>query len=129
MTLGRFGLSASMDKARAEAASISASHSASKTEERSWLPVDDTPQSQEQKQQQHNSVASKGSRDDISLNRHDNPPPGLPLNPACGRSRSVPVATSPTNAEFLPPESELPDMSERQKEIQSSLFKMLGQEE
>jgi hypothetical protein len=93
------------------------------TEGRSWLPVNDTahPQNQEKR------PASAVSFDDKALMEGDNPPPALPSNQGYVRSRScTEPCISPPGADYY---SALPDMSERQKAVQDSLFKMLGQHE
>eukprot|EP00578_Thalassiosira_sp_NH16_P017785 CAMPEP_0181128154 /NCGR_PEP_ID=MMETSP1071-20121207/28595_1 /TAXON_ID=35127 /ORGANISM="Thalassiosira sp., Strain NH16" /LENGTH=860 /DNA_ID=CAMNT_0023213971 /DNA_START=103 /DNA_END=2685 /DNA_ORIENTATION=+ len=126
-----FGLGAAIAKARADAASLGGG--------RSWLPIntnDDATTGEDRRQvgrQRSQPHPSKKVSMDADL------PPGLPLEKGGGsgcRSRScteVPSVgdgiTSPTVDDFLAAAQAPPDMSERQKEIQSSLFKMLGQHE
>lgn len=93
------------------------------TDGRSWLPITDSehPQNEEKR------PASAVSFDDKALMQGDNPPPALPSNQGCVRSRScTEPCISPPGADYY---SALPDMSERQKAVQDSLFKMLGQHE
>ncbi|KAL7552832.1 hypothetical protein ACHAWF_016076 [Thalassiosira exigua] len=117
--LRRAHLAAAMRRARGQASSISESQST----DGSWPPPGD----------KRAAAPGKGrgpagtSRDDLSVGRREDPPgPGPSLSQDGARSRSVPI--SPTAAEVAGA-PELPDMTERQKEIQSSLFKMLGQQE
>ena len=133
--LSRFGLGAALAKARAEAAKVG-------DQGRSWLPIggnDDDENNAKQKQQ----IQQQRSQPPPPKLSTDNTttadlPPGLPLDKGNkqgdkqrSRSRTPTtedkknLALSPTAADFMAP----PDMSERQKEIQSSLFKMLGQHE
>jgi len=87
---------------------------------RNWIPIDGVGQQQKQLQRQRTQPpASMKSSNDYKS------PPGMPLEK---HSRSMSDAASPTTEDYCGA-SELPDMSERQKEIQSSLFKMLGQHE
>ncbi|KAL9188255.1 hypothetical protein ACHAXT_006633 [Thalassiosira profunda] len=115
-SFNRMGLGAAIAKARA-GKSVSAS-APPRSGERDWLPANDDRGLQRVQ-------SPRKSLDGNALDRGEDIPPGLPLN-ADTRSRScTDAAVSPTGADFLAP----PDMSERQKEIQGSLFKMLGQHE
>lgn len=111
--LNRLGLGVAVERARLEAAKKSKG-------DRCWIPVDDKKTSQQQQ--------PKTSFDDGTLKQRQDQPPGVPVD---SRSRSCPSVQSPTSSADamakLPPD--LPDMSERQKEIQASLFKMLGQQD
>ncbi|KAL7542491.1 hypothetical protein ACHAXR_012012 [Thalassiosira sp. AJA248-18] len=124
--LNRLGLGQAIEQARAEASKNS--------DDRCWLPIDDNNMAQQQQQQiQKQAPKKKVSLDDTALNS-----PGLPFEQGGPRSRSCTDVhlrsprggrpDSPT-AEDILEASAPPDMSERQKEIQSSLFKMLGQHE
>jgi hypothetical protein len=105
------------EKARTESSTLS--------DERAWLSVDDSGATGQRVLQRHRSQPSSkdcDSRPEISLEK------------ARLRSRSYTIASrnetipSHTAVDFAA-SSELPDMSKRQKDIQSSLFKMLGQRE
>ena len=87
---------------------------------RNWIPIDGVGQQQKQLQRQRTQPPASMK----SSNGYKSPP-GMPLEK---HSRSMSDAASPTTEDYCGA-SELPDMSERQKEIQSSLFKMLGQHE
>ena len=107
MMMGKMGKAAQAEKKTTTATS----------EERSWIPIDGVAQQQQQLQRQRSQPAASKSA--------EKKPPSLPLEK---HSRSCTDATSPTTDDYMAA-SELPDMSERQKEIQQSLFKMLGQQE
>lgn len=101
--------------------------SLSLAEKRTWLPVTGTVAEQQYqqsipRQRSHPPFASTSSTSS-SL------PPGIPLDANDMRSRSCAdgsyVTASPPTTPMLP----LPDMSERQTNIQRSLFKMLGRHE
>ena len=105
------------EKARTESSTLS--------DERAWLSVDDSGATGQRVLQRHRSQPSSkdcDSRPEISLEK------------ARLRSRSYTIASrnetipSHTAVDFAA-SSELPDMSKRQKDIQSSLFKILGQRE
>ena len=99
-----------MEKARAEASTSGG---------RKWLPIDGVAQQQQQLQRQRSQpVASRKS---------GLPPAAMSIEKGT-RTRSTTDASTPTAADYAGV-SELPDMSERQKEIQQSLFMMLGQQE
>eukprot|EP00584_Thalassiosira_punctigera_P009192 CAMPEP_0172531334 /NCGR_PEP_ID=MMETSP1067-20121228/4784_1 /TAXON_ID=265564 ORGANISM="Thalassiosira punctigera, Strain Tpunct2005C2" /NCGR_SAMPLE_ID=MMETSP1067 /ASSEMBLY_ACC=CAM_ASM_000444 /LENGTH=751 /DNA_ID=CAMNT_0013315705 /DNA_START=115 /DNA_END=2370 /DNA_ORIENTATION=+ len=112
----KFGLGKALEKARLEASSFN-------SDERNWLPINGE---QERLRRQRSQPPASISNGGNALKRGEDPPPGLPLGST--RSRSCTDVPSPTAAEILAA-SQPPDMSERQKEIQSSLFKMLGQQE
>mmetsp|Transcript_33868 Transcript_33868/g.62253 ORF Transcript_33868/g.62253 Transcript_33868/m.62253 type:complete len:146 (+) Transcript_33868:34-471(+) len=116
----KFGLGDAIQKARMKASS------SSNDDKRNWLPVNDSQQQQLRRQRSQPSTV----RNSAALKAEEDPPPGLPFEKGGSvRSRSCTDAlTSPTAAEIMEV-SAPPDMSERQKEIQSSLFKMLGQQE
>lgn len=110
-------LGGSTENARACASSLS--------KRRSWLPVNGSAEQQMQipRQRSHPPISSKSL--DV--------PPGLPLTQHGVRIRSYTeesnITCSPsTPANFLEV-APLPDMSERQKKIQRSIFKVLGQHE
>lgn len=105
--------------------------SSSLEQSRSWIPVNGAVVEQNQqpipRQRSHPPLSSESSTSS-SL------PPGFPLDSNGMRSRSCaddsyvtasPPATPATLMEVTP----LPEMSERQKNIQLSLFKMLGKHE
>lgn len=114
------GLNQALQKARIEALSLN-------SEERNWLPLNDTSQQQLLRQRSQPPGSRTVSNNENTAKQGRDPPPGLPFNRSV-RNRSDTVATSPTSAEIMAATAP-PDMSERQKEIQSSLFKMLGQHE
>jgi len=121
------GIETALERARAAVASATASattppHAAASLErqwssnERRWLPHDNIASREPQRQ-----------RSQPFPGRGEEPPPGLPLDGVRSRSDDVRGPSrdaAPPTTEFSPP-----DMSERQKEIQSSLFKMLGRDE
>jgi len=131
-TFRGMGLGELLQKARAEASSPGSKS------DRHWLPLNDDAEQKQQQQplqrQRSQPSPSKRSNSGNALKNEADPPPGLPFEKGNARSRSVPDAQSPgmqpspTAADFLEA-SAPPDMSARQKEIQSSLFKMLGQHE
>ena len=109
-TFSKYMLGKAMEKTRAEA---------STSDGRKWLPIDGVAQQQQQLQRQRSQpVASRKS---------GLPPAGMSIEKE-SRTRSTTDASTPTTADYAGV-SELPDMSERQKEIQQSLFMMLGQQE
>jgi len=116
----KLGLGDAIQKARMEASS------SRNDDKRNWLPVNDSQQQQLRRQRSQPSTV----RNSAALKAEEDPPPGLPYEKDSSvRSRSCTDAlTSPAAAEIMEA-SAPPDMSERQKEIQSSLFKMLGQQE
>ncbi len=101
--------------------------SLSLAERRSWLPMNVTSVAAQHqqpipRQRSHPPLSS-------SSTTSSSPPPGLPLDTHRMRSRSCAeksyVTASPPTTPTLP----LPDTSERQVNIQRSLFKMLGRHE
>eukprot|EP00571_Detonula_confervacea_P015627 CAMPEP_0172308426 /NCGR_PEP_ID=MMETSP1058-20130122/9015_1 /TAXON_ID=83371 /ORGANISM="Detonula confervacea, Strain CCMP 353" /LENGTH=774 /DNA_ID=CAMNT_0013020835 /DNA_START=134 /DNA_END=2455 /DNA_ORIENTATION=+ len=115
-TFSRLGLAEAIAKARAGVSSSS--------DERSWVPLNDTAQQKQQQQLQRQRSQPPPASRKVSIG--DNPQPGLSLEKGNHRSRSCTdsssneVPSSPTAAELLAA-SAPPDMTERQKEIQSSL--------
>ena len=109
-------LDTAIEKARADASSLS--------DGRAWLSVNDAgAPGQQRVQKQRSKQFSKDCKKSSEV----------PLEKGQLRGRSCTYAsrneiTSHTAADFTS-SSELPDMSKRQKDIQSSLFKMLGQRE
>ncbi|KAL3799810.1 hypothetical protein HJC23_010460 [Cyclotella cryptica] len=103
---------------------------------RSWLPLREQREQRQQrrKQRPQGGSAVDGAQGDC-LNKRSEEPPELPLSPLNEPSRSshddgVVVARkerhSPSKDAVLAAAAP-PDMSETQKDIQASLFKMLGQ--
>ena len=111
--LGATGLDWALQTARAEAAALP-------PEKRNWLPLDGASR------RQPRASPMTSNNDNVARQGRD-PPPGLPFNRNI-RHRSDTVATSPAATEIMLGTAPL-DMPERQREIQSSLFKMLGQEQ
>ncbi|KAL3800601.1 hypothetical protein ACHAW5_001069 [Stephanodiscus triporus] len=116
VSMKALALDRAIEKARADASSLS--------DGRAWLSVNDAgAPGQQRVQKQRSKQISKDCK--ISSD--------IPLDKGQLRGRWCTYAsrneiTSHTAADFTSL-SELPDMSKRQKDIQSSLFKMLGQRE
>lgn len=112
----RLEMGSALENARDRAAT-------STSEDRNWLPINDdnAPGQQQVRRQRSQPPPSSAASGEVKRDE-TTAPPGLPLDSA--RTESCTDADSPAGEAFAPP-----DMSERQKEIQSSLFKMLGQQE